>query len=252
MELEKVAGEENPADLLTKHSLSRQRLEKLVALHGCKYLGGRASSAPQVREGESTKATMASLGGGLIATAADIVDTVASERIAAQDDSTFSRLSPVDPANPAAEPSQVRPFMPHLELFGQALDDSYPPMTAPKDEDMQDADLDADDATLQTGLREAVAIAAEARDQGRKRKMSPITRSSKEMEKETENVVKLLLEQEEATIRSTLGRRRSKRKVLVPQPQDLPQEPFAGYSKKIRKNDSDVPVSYFCRASLSH
>ena len=60
VDLRKVLGEENPADLLTKHSLSRQRLEKLVELHGCKYLGGRAASAPQVRAGESTKTTMAS------------------------------------------------------------------------------------------------------------------------------------------------------------------------------------------------
>ena len=63
VDLRKVLGEENPADLLTKHSLSRQRLAKLVELHGCKYLGGRAASAPQVRAGESTKTTMASGGG---------------------------------------------------------------------------------------------------------------------------------------------------------------------------------------------
>ena len=63
VDLRKVLGEENPADLLTKHSLSRQRLEKLVALHGCKYLAGRAASAPKMREGETTRTTMASEGG---------------------------------------------------------------------------------------------------------------------------------------------------------------------------------------------
>ncbi len=82
--------------------------------------------------------------------------------------------------------------MPHLEFFGQALDSAYPQMTAPEGEDLQDADLDEDDVTLQTGSREAVAIAAEARDQGRKRKMSPITHSSKSTNKETEDMVKLL------------------------------------------------------------
>ena len=45
--LRKVLGEEDPADLLTTHSLSRERLEKLVALHGCKYFVGRAESAPK-------------------------------------------------------------------------------------------------------------------------------------------------------------------------------------------------------------
>jgi len=59
VDLRKVLGEENPADLLTKHSLSRQRLEGLVTLFGCKYLGGRAATAPQVRKGESSRFTMA-------------------------------------------------------------------------------------------------------------------------------------------------------------------------------------------------
>ena len=71
VDLRKVLGEENPADLLTKHSLGRQRLEKLVALHGCKYLGGRAASAPQMREGETTRTTMASGGGGMIGATGD-------------------------------------------------------------------------------------------------------------------------------------------------------------------------------------
>ena len=62
IDLRKVLGEENPADLLTKHSLSRQRLEKLVELHGCGYLGGRAASAPKMRSGESSKSTMISEG----------------------------------------------------------------------------------------------------------------------------------------------------------------------------------------------
>ena len=38
VDLRKVAGEVNPADLFTKHSLSRLRLEQFVALHGCKCL----------------------------------------------------------------------------------------------------------------------------------------------------------------------------------------------------------------------
>ena len=57
VDLRKVAGEVNPADLFTKHSLSQLRLEELVALHGCKYLGGRAESAPLTRTGVSSKTT---------------------------------------------------------------------------------------------------------------------------------------------------------------------------------------------------
>ena len=63
VDLRKVRGEENPADLLTKHSLSREWLEKLVARHGCKCLGWRASSVPMVRGGETTRTTIASAGG---------------------------------------------------------------------------------------------------------------------------------------------------------------------------------------------
>ena len=36
-DLKKVLGEENPADLFTKHSLSKERLEKLVELFDCQF-----------------------------------------------------------------------------------------------------------------------------------------------------------------------------------------------------------------------
>ena len=62
VDLRKVAGEVNPADLFTKHSLSQLRLEELVALHGCKYLEGRAESAPLTRTGVSSKTKLASAG----------------------------------------------------------------------------------------------------------------------------------------------------------------------------------------------
>ena len=60
VDLRKVPGEPNPADLLTKHSLSRDRLEMLVELFGCKFIGGRSESAPLQRTGASEKVTMAS------------------------------------------------------------------------------------------------------------------------------------------------------------------------------------------------
>ncbi len=69
IDLRKVPGEQNPADLLTKHSISRQRLEDLVSLYSCRYLGGRAESAPQVKKGESGRLTMADAGGDLVGTA---------------------------------------------------------------------------------------------------------------------------------------------------------------------------------------
>ena len=51
IELKKVLGEETPADILTKHSLSKERLDKLVVLFDCQFKGGRAETAPQTRTG---------------------------------------------------------------------------------------------------------------------------------------------------------------------------------------------------------
>ncbi len=62
VDLRKVAGEVNPTNLFTTHSLSRQRLEQLVEVHGCKHLGGRAATAPMAKTGVSNKATVASNG----------------------------------------------------------------------------------------------------------------------------------------------------------------------------------------------
>ncbi len=53
--LKTVLGEENPADLLTKHSLSQERIAKLTNLFGCHYRGGRAETAPKMRSGNTTK-----------------------------------------------------------------------------------------------------------------------------------------------------------------------------------------------------
>ena len=50
IELRKAHGEANPADMLTKHLPSRDKLEQLVKLHGCSYEGGRAESAPLLRK----------------------------------------------------------------------------------------------------------------------------------------------------------------------------------------------------------
>ncbi len=57
--LHKVSGEVNPADVFTKHMASRERLSQLMRLFGCKFLGGRATSAPAMRDGAGLKTTMA-------------------------------------------------------------------------------------------------------------------------------------------------------------------------------------------------
>ena len=58
-QLRNIPGERNPADLLTKHSQTAERLAKLVSLFNCEFRGGRAESAPQLRQGGGVKMTMA-------------------------------------------------------------------------------------------------------------------------------------------------------------------------------------------------
>ena len=92
VDLRKVDGDVNPADLLTKHSLSRERLLKLVELFNCKYVGGRAASAPQLRRGASSKTTLAD----------------ADELNAAAD-----RPSAAEKEEPQAKACERPPMMPH-------------------------------------------------------------------------------------------------------------------------------------------
>ena len=52
VELRKVRGEVNPADLFTKHLSSAERVESLLTLLGCRYADGRAGAAPKLRQEE--------------------------------------------------------------------------------------------------------------------------------------------------------------------------------------------------------
>ena len=49
IDLYKIAGEKNPADLLTKADIPRDRAELLLKLMSCEFEGGRAASAPKLR-----------------------------------------------------------------------------------------------------------------------------------------------------------------------------------------------------------
>ena len=51
IELRKVRGEVNPADLFTKHLTGADRVESLLGLFGCHFSDGRAANAPALRTG---------------------------------------------------------------------------------------------------------------------------------------------------------------------------------------------------------
>ena len=49
IKVRKVRGDVNPADISTKHLLSREKVHQLVTLFGCECRSGRAKSAPLLR-----------------------------------------------------------------------------------------------------------------------------------------------------------------------------------------------------------
>ena len=53
VEVRKVKGEQNPADLFTKHLPSKDKVHTLVRMFGCEYREGRSAAAPLLRPMES-------------------------------------------------------------------------------------------------------------------------------------------------------------------------------------------------------
>ena len=55
VELRKVRGDSNPADVFTKHLLSGDKIQSLLRLFGCHYADGRPAAAPALRQGAGTQ-----------------------------------------------------------------------------------------------------------------------------------------------------------------------------------------------------
>jgi len=136
IDLRKVAGETNPADLYTKHLPSREKVLQLVGLMGCVHRGGRAETAPLTRTTESGKTTVA---------AADL-----------------NAFEPV--AGPQAT-------MPHIECPPAELDSEFPSMSAPEavDDDHEEA-WDSWDKVYARGLEIVEEIQNTMRHSGRRRR----------------------------------------------------------------------------------
>ncbi len=145
IDLRKIDRDTNPADIFTKHSISRDRLIKLTDLFDCQFRGGRAESAPQMRTTPSSKITMA-------------------EANAVEDEQTVS-----------AEGEHADPLMPHKKFERGVLRKLYPPLEIPKGlydhNDDQEDDLDQDDALLQEGLKVVDQIVEHAESHGRRRRV---------------------------------------------------------------------------------
>jgi len=134
IDLRKIAGEENPADLFTKHLVSRDKVAQLVCLIGCKFLEGRAASAPMTRRGESGRRTIADADANLLA--------------------------------------GDRARMPHLEFQGNqaAMDAEFPSLSVPSDiGDNHEDQWDTWDKVLIRGKEIAEEIGHRMAVEGRRR-----------------------------------------------------------------------------------
>ena len=136
IDLRKVDGEVNPADLFTKHSLSRERLMALTRLFDVEYKSGRAASAAQTRKTPGTKITMASAG---------------------------------EEAMAIGESEQHPPTMPHKVHTKEVLDKLYPSLQVPPEVDEGDPQANERDRLLEHGLEQAKEIMEAAREHGRRR-----------------------------------------------------------------------------------
>ena len=140
IEFSKILGTENPADLFTKHLSSRERVQMLVGLLGCRYTSGRAESAPMRRTGlQSGRVTMA-------------------EANSLEDEKGHHLQG-------------LRAIMPHLEHPDRrVMDELYPPLTAAEDVDDQgEINVDKEDVVYQQGLKIVEDIRHKLITNGRRR-----------------------------------------------------------------------------------
>ena len=138
VELKKVDGSVNPADVFTKHSLTRERLMKLVRLFDVEFRGGRAASAAQTRTTQGTRVTMA--------------DGLESGDVCAVESD-----------------SEPNPVMPHRTLNDEELEAQYPTIVVPPEADAGDPFNDQKDEMLEYGMSIAEGIAKDAAERGRRR-----------------------------------------------------------------------------------
>ena len=129
-------------------------------------------------------------------------------------------------------------------------------MTVHEEEELYDLTRDEDDAVLQRGLKEAATISDEARDQGRKRKMSPEDAKMpngqgtvKETVKDEVNFLDMKTE-DEATIRWSLSRRRSEKKSPLNLHGSHSKEPYQDPDEDVSELPSSLCLS--CIGSHRH
>ena len=148
VDLRKIAGEVNPADLFTKHSLTREKLMALTKLFDSEYRGGRADSAAKTRTTPGMKTTMAE---------------------------AHANMQTLVEAYAVDDQSGLEPIMPHKSFTEETLNKMYPAVTVPEAVDAGDPQTDAKDPLVEAGLREAEEIMRAAELQGRRRRAAELS-----------------------------------------------------------------------------
>ena len=126
IKLKKVFVEENPADLLTERSLSKERMEKLIVLFDCQFNGGRAETAPLTRTGASDKRTIAQ------------ADASIHNRRDMEKPSVTGSCLAQEPYQYEQDRLAYSPRMPHNILNADQLKLQYPSLDAVDDLDLPD------------------------------------------------------------------------------------------------------------------
>ena len=145
VDLRKIAGEVNPADIFTKHSLSREKLMGLTRLFDAEFRGGRAANAAEMRTTPSSKVTMADA------------------------DEELKAMMELDEEDGA--PRTEAPYMPHRVYGKEELDKEHPSIEVPEAVDAGDPFGGIEDPLVKAGVHEAERIMREAELRGRRRRM---------------------------------------------------------------------------------
>ena len=194
IEGKKIPGDRNPADLLTKHSLSAERVKALVELHGCKFIGGRAANAPTVKTGGDGKIKIGEAddrhheeqchvggttrwqkkGGSVSIDRAGPAQWAwalppdmdeEAEKIYEVEVQEWSDQDAARKDDVAEEP----PLMPHTALSKEALDKCYPSLQAVGEVSMEDLTRLEDDTMYAQGMTVVQKILREMSVHGRTR-----------------------------------------------------------------------------------
>ena len=139
VDLRKVDGEKNPADLLSKHSISRLKLEERISLYGCKFIWGRAD---------------------------------ANRQIGAMDEVPRAPLATRSSSGSQAYTHEVA-VMPHIEHSASNLDKLYHSIATPKNDGLNDYADESNDVVLQHDTKIVAQIQLQSEMHGRRRRPAP-------------------------------------------------------------------------------